>query len=279
MRIPTIRGVIDRRILVNYRVAPDVLARLLPAPFRPRLVHGHGMVGICLIRLRDVRPALLPGWLGIRSENAAHRAAVEWDQDGVRREGVYIRRRDTSSRFNTLVGGRLFPGIHHHARFDVRETLDHFEVALTSDDGDTSLSVVADLSDRLPTSSVFGSLEEASHFFEGGAMGYSATPEPERFQGLELHCHTWHVEPLAIRDVKSSYFDDRSQFPEGSITFDCALLMRGIIHEWQGHPDLCCAGRTAVERRLAVEVTPSPALRATAPPIHSRACSNGASPS
>src|SRR5438132_3356623 len=100
MRIPLIRGVIDRRILVNYRVAPDVLARQLPAPFRPRLVHGFAMVGICLIRLREVRPAFVPAWLGIHSENAAHRVAVEWDQDGAVREGVYIRRRDTSSRFN-----------------------------------------------------------------------------------------------------------------------------------------------------------------------------------
>ncbi len=35
MRIPAIRGVIDRRILVNYRVDPSVLAGLLPEPFRP----------------------------------------------------------------------------------------------------------------------------------------------------------------------------------------------------------------------------------------------------
>ena len=31
MRIPTVRGVIDRRILVNYHVDPGVLRRLLPA--------------------------------------------------------------------------------------------------------------------------------------------------------------------------------------------------------------------------------------------------------
>jgi hypothetical protein len=266
MRIPLIRGVIDRRILVNYRVTPDVLARQLPAPFRPRLVHGFGMVGICLIRLREVRPALLPAWLGVRSENAAHRAAVEWDQDGVTRQGVYIRRRDTSSRFNALVGGRLFPGIHKHARFQVRETAEHFEVALASDDGATRLSVVGDLCDRLPPGSLFGSLEEASRFFEGGAMGYSATPDPERFQGLELRCHTWHVDPLAVRDVASSYFDDRTLFPEGSISFDCALLMRGIVHEWQGHPDLCCA--RGAEPEPAVKVAPSPALTAT-PRAHS----------
>jgi hypothetical protein len=79
MRIPVIRGVIDRRILVNYRVDPNVLARLLPAPFRPKVVHGVGLVGICLIRLKKVRPTFLPSWLGISSENAAHRVAVEWE--------------------------------------------------------------------------------------------------------------------------------------------------------------------------------------------------------
>jgi hypothetical protein len=47
MQIPVIRGVIDRRILVNFRVDPDVLARFLPAPFRPKLVNGAGMAGVC----------------------------------------------------------------------------------------------------------------------------------------------------------------------------------------------------------------------------------------
>lgn len=82
MKLPVVKGVIDRRILVNYRVEPGVLNGLLPAPFRPKLVHGAGMAGICLIRLRQVRPAFLPAWLGISSENAAHRAAVEWTEDG-----------------------------------------------------------------------------------------------------------------------------------------------------------------------------------------------------
>ena len=68
MRIPVIRGVIERRILVNYRVDPDVLARVLPEPFRPKLFGGVGMAGICLIRLKHVRPRVLPAWSGISSE-------------------------------------------------------------------------------------------------------------------------------------------------------------------------------------------------------------------
>jgi hypothetical protein len=238
VRLPTIQGVIDRRILVNYRVDPEVAARLLPAPFRPKLAHGHAMAGICLIRLKQIRPAFVPRAAGIGSENAAHRFAVEWDRQGQRREGVFIPRRDTSSRLNTIVGGRLFPGEHHHARFDVSETDDRLRVELVSDDGQARVSVAARLADRLPADSVFRSVDEASRFFEGGALGYSATRDAARYDGLELRCRTWAVQPLAVESVRSSYFDDRSKFPEGSAKFDCALLMRGIEHEWHTREDL-----------------------------------------
>ena len=73
----SVRGVIARRLLVNFRVRPEALAHLLPEPFRPKLVGGVGMAGICLIRLEKVRPLGLPGFIGVASENAAHRIAVE----------------------------------------------------------------------------------------------------------------------------------------------------------------------------------------------------------
>lgn len=238
------RGRIDRRLLVNYRVDPTVLAAVLPPPFRPKLIRGFGMAGICLIRLNQVRPRGLPAWLGIASENAAHRMAVEWDENGLVREGVYIPRRDTSSRLNVLAGGRLFPGIHHPAKFTVRETQDRFEVALHSADGATSMTVKGHRAEELPAGSVFSSVAEASAFFQAGSLGYSATARPGRFQGLELRCINWQVEPLDVEQVQSSFFDNESLFPKGSSVFDCALLMRGIEHEWHGRDDLCCSSGT-----------------------------------
>ncbi len=245
MQIPILRGRIERRILVNYRVDPGVLAAQLPPPFRPKLVRGFGIAGICLIRLAHVRPARLPAWLGIASENAAHRVAVDWDDphDGTRREGVFVRRRDTNLWLNSLAGGRLFPGVHHPAQFTVRETDDRFDVAVASRDGDVRLSVRGCRASRLPASSVFSSLEEASAFFESGSLGYSATNDPARFDGLELRCHDWAVEPLEVEAASSSYFDDESLFPPGSIELDHALLMRRIEHEWHGRADLCSTSR------------------------------------
>jgi hypothetical protein len=238
--------VIDRRILVNYRVAPDALAPLLPGPFRPKLAGGFGIAGICLIRLNRIRPTFLPAAVGVSSENAAHRIAVEWnDEQGQRREGVFIPRRDTGSILNALVGGRLFPGEHHRARFDVRETPDRLEVSLRSDDGLTRVAVRGRVVRELPATSVFGSLAEASAFFEPGSLGFSVTREPDRLDALELKCRRWHVEPLEVERVESSFFDDPAKFPPGTARFDCALLMRDIEHEWHGRPSMCCAPAAA----------------------------------
>jgi hypothetical protein len=240
LRLPVVRGLIDRRILTNFRVDPDVLSRVLPAPFRPKTVRGWGIAGICLIRLTQIRPRFIPPRLGISSENAAHRIAVEWDDSAGIQQGVYIPRRDTSSFINSLVGGRLFPGEHHHARFQVRESATDFFVSLSDSHGARSLLVDACIGDALPTESIFGSLEEASSFFEGGALGYSETSRPGNFDGLELRTESWHVEPLDVREVESSFFANPDRFPAGSARFDCALLMRGIAHEWRSRESICC---------------------------------------
>jgi hypothetical protein len=95
--MPTVQGLIRRRVLVNFRVDAEVMQRQLPAPFRPKLLGGQAVAGICLIRLEQLRPRLVPFRLGLASENAAHRVAVEWeDAEGRTREGVYIPRRDSN---------------------------------------------------------------------------------------------------------------------------------------------------------------------------------------
>ncbi|MDA0659538.1 MAG: DUF2071 domain-containing protein [Planctomycetota bacterium] len=232
MHLPVIRGTIDRRILLNYRVDPKILADLLPAPFRPLTIDGCGIAGICLIRLRQIRPRFLPRFAGITSENAAHRIAVQWNTNGHIKTGVFIPRRDTSSLLNALAGGRIFPGEHHRARFEVHEDASHFRVGLQSHDGSVRLTVDAEATSGFPSTSIFPSLEDASRFFESGSMGYSPRSSNGGFDCLELRARNWRVSPLAIHHVESSFFDDRTIFPRGAIALDNALLMLNIDHEW-----------------------------------------------
>lgn len=243
LQLPVMRGVIDRRMLVNFRCDPKALARLVPEPFHPKLVGGFGVAGICLIRLKGLGPRWLPSALGLGSENAAHRIAVEWDDANQLREGVFIPRRDTTSRLNELVGGRLFPGVHHHACFQVWESPSRFKIEMHSDDGETRVRVAARLAEGWTGGSVFASLEDASRFFQAGALGWSAGPEDARFDGLELHTFDWKMEPLVVERMESSFFDQRDAFPPGSVEFDSAFVMRGIEHEWHARGRMVCGDK------------------------------------
>jgi hypothetical protein len=196
-------------------------------------------VGICLIRLEQIRPAGFPGLLGVSSENAAHRIAVEWtDAAGSKREGVFIPRRDTGSLLNRLAGGRVFPGEHHPAKFSVLDRGGHIELSMRSLDGAVSVKVAGDETDSWPARSCFSSLAEASAFFEGGSLGYSATRDGRRLDGLLLRTLDWRVRALLVTEVTSSFFSDPKRFPGGALEFDHALVMRDVLHEWREAEEL-----------------------------------------
>lgn len=233
MKLPTIQGIIERRLLINFVADPEYVQQILPAPFRPKLYKGKSIAGICLICFKQLRPKGFPGFLGIRSENAAHRIAVEWEEKDRTQQGVYIPRRDTSLRLNTLLGGRLFPGKHYLAEFNVVTDQGHYHIDLTGSD-QMHLAIDARKTDQFATNSIFGTLDNVSAFFEQGSVGYS--PNGDCYEGLQLQTRHWQVQPLNVECIRSSFFEDKNIFPEGSIQFDNALLMENISHEWKTLP-------------------------------------------
>jgi hypothetical protein len=234
MKIPTIHGYIERRILINFTADPKSVEKIIPFPFRPKIYKDKAIVGICLIRLKNIKPKGLPDFIGVSSENGAHRIAVEWDENGETKSGVYIPRRDTSLKLNTWVGGRIFPGRHFYAKFDVDEKNGNYHIKVKSSD-DTEILIEAAETKQFSNQSIFETLTNASNFFEGGDLGYS--PNKSKFDGLRLKAYKWEVKPLNVLKVKSSFFENREIFPEGTVTFDNALLMTNVEHEWKSETD------------------------------------------
>lgn len=230
--IPTLEGVIARRILVNFRADPAVVRRIVPAPLELDLANGHAVVGICLIRLERLRPRGLPAWLGWASENMAHRFAVRVPRDGTFSPSVFIARRDTTGRLVGLLGGRVFPGCHHPAEFDVRDTADRLAMTVRTPSGHADVRLIAQQASAWPDSRLFANLAAASRFFEQGACGYSCARDGRTLEGLELRTHRWSVGPLTVDALHAAFFDDAARFPAGSIAFDHALIMRDIPHQW-----------------------------------------------
>ncbi len=230
MTIPAIHGFIERRMLINFTVAPEYIEKILPNPFWPKLYKGKAIAGICLIRLKNIKPKGFPNFIGVNSENGAHRIAVEWNDNGEIKEGVYIPRRDTSLKLNAFVGGKIFPGKHYLAKFNMVEKNNHFHLDFKSSDN-TYVEIDATLTGQLNETSIFKTLDNASAFFQKGSTGYS--PNGKNFDGLKLETYKWEVKPLKVEHVKSSFFEDKERFPEGTVKFDNAILMENIEHEWK----------------------------------------------
>jgi hypothetical protein len=223
---------IERRLLVNYRIAPDLIAPRLPAGFRPQLVSGWAVGGVCFIRLADTRPAGLRLRIGGRSENVAHRFAVEWDAGGKTCTGVYIPRRDTNSRVVALAGGPLFPGVHRRATFTVSESPAQIAIGVASCDGDVHLEVMVRSAARL-RSELFSSVQAAMNFFREGSTGWSPSSDGNLDQ-VRLVSDQWDARPVTVTRMVSSLFDDDRAFPSDKCNLDSALLMENLDATWTG---------------------------------------------
>jgi hypothetical protein len=227
----TVACTIERRLLVNYRIDPELVARQLPEPFRPHLVSGWAVGGVCFIRLGGLRPNHFPSTVGITTENVAHRFAVEWDDEAGTQVGVFIPRRDTNSRVTALAGDRIFPGSHRLARFEVEELESELHLGVQSHDDSLDLSVTAHESARIE-GELFGSLGQAIEFFRRGSLGYSPSGPSGGLTGVRLQSQSWEALPVAIDSMRSSVFDNPETFPKGSCALDFGLVMRNLEARW-----------------------------------------------
>lgn len=233
MKLPVLNGIIDRRILINYSVEPEVVSSLLPTHLRPLVVNGYASGGICLIRLKHIGLKYTPSIFRITSENAAYRFLVTCKDKGGWVRGVYIPRRTTDSWLNVVVAGKLFAWPHYPARFESTEDKGRYSVRMGPDDGPVELEITAHRTDDFPEHSMFRSLAEASLCFANCNLGISPATHSRSFKTICLETSTWSVAPLVVDKLCSAYFSDTRRFPKGSIAFDNALLMEGIQHAWR----------------------------------------------
>lgn len=238
MTLHAIRGVFARRILINFRVDPAIVRPLLPEPFKPLLVDGAALAGVCLIRLENLRPSFLPIPWGLNAEGAAHRVAVTWKAGSRHLTGTYMFRRESSSPWIAWAGGRLFPGEHRTAQFTIKRKAQKQIVRMTSPVGHANVALRGQPVDHWNRSSVFNSATDASCFFRDTSFGVSPNHRTRAWDGVTLECDAWDLHPFRVDYIDSAFYHDKARFPPGSIELDSALWMRRVSHVWRAERPL-----------------------------------------
>jgi len=233
VRVALVHGVIERRLLVAYRLDPVVAQQVLPPPFRARQINGYAVAGIALARLGRLRPAGLPSVRTLTRETTTHGVAVEWESARALHTGVYILHRDrgapTAVAPAAIPRGRLGRRLHPVPEFTVDERADGLRVAYASRDRAVRVEVDVSLGSSLDASALFPDVPTAARFFDldGAGAGWGPT-----VRGLRLTAEDRSLGAAHILTARSSIFADASLFPPGSVHVDSGLLLRNVAVAW-----------------------------------------------
>jgi len=225
---PAIRGVIERRILVNYRVDLGKLDTVLPEPFKGREVgeSGKGIGSICLMRLGDARVRFAPEAFGFSVETATHRISAVRNKNGGTEDCVYVPQRVVSSRFCASMGERLLPAELECGDFRVEERNGVCRIRVDCGDEFAGVEIKEKEGGEIEDGSVFESAGSAAEFFCEAGMRYS--PSGDRYEGVELCPREWEMESVEVTGSRSSFFERLD-----GAELDSAFRMEGIEHEWR----------------------------------------------
>jgi hypothetical protein len=222
---PAVRGVVGRRLLVNYRVELEKLDTVLSEPFRGREVGetGMGIGSICLTRVENARPRFAPEFFGVSAETATHRVYARVERSGD--HCIYVPRRDVSSRFHALLFGSLLPTEFEQGEFQEMENGRKHQIRVECGKEIVGVEFHEAERDGVGDDSVFYSVESASTFLCDGGTEYDLTGDV--YSGVETVPQERGLKPVEVDEVRSSFFEKLGG------KFDSAFRAENVEHVWK----------------------------------------------
>jgi len=222
--ITDLRGRIERRYLVVYRVDPDAAALLVPTGAHPLEYHGATLVSLCYTRLAAARSPLLPRSLRSARHHLAWRIPIQKGEEA--RRGVWVPRRETSSWLSARCSGALSRSEYHQARFELNDDDASLQLTVLRHPDELVLSLRARRGGEL-RGSIFATPRQAREYMAGD--GPVTPPDPLAPLLDRLHVEDdCTLEPLAVDEVHVPGFEDGVLLPAESADFDSLFCVTPV---------------------------------------------------
>lgn len=242
-----VRNRLDRVVILVYRIPPRIATQVLPPAKAAQHLHGWALGSVVLTHYRDRTLPLLRGkrmgthWAVhyINTTTSAHQ----------RRGGIFVLRRDTSSRLDTWFD-RFPPHCRpHHAVFCDSSQASRIDMRAVSDDRQFRIMMSGRLVPHVAESSVFVNADHAGAVLQEGLVRLGITCpsncNPARRAGPARGRRRCRLVPISVDRVASSLFDGDG-LPNGEAAeFDSAFWTQSLELGWNAQLQVCCNGAPA----------------------------------
>jgi hypothetical protein len=233
MQSVSVQGISTRPILLCYRMTPGTAQGRLPKGARLATVNGFVVGGILGL------PSFSHRALGIASRwtcsyRIVHFLKVTRHQAGTDRDGIFIIRRDTSSRLHAFIGQcRPVPPHHAHVQFGQPDE-GAVDLRVSSDDAVMQVCLKGHLAPSQPTNSIFSSPAQALESLESAVflLGRNRRNRSSASNGSQRR---WRLQPLAVEETFSSIFHEMDNGSTG-VEFDSAYSIQEVEYVWSKEP-------------------------------------------
>jgi hypothetical protein len=220
------------RFIFNFRLQPAALKERLPVGWlEPQVINGWSVASFCILNLRNVMVAPLPGRFGYRMLSCAYRCGIIDKSNGTPTPSVYILDRNTDLPLVARLATFMFLDTIPMVRINLSHSADAVDVRVLFLDRERMFGArVHGLSSPGPLRSrVFGSLDDFATFIKGGVSSYTPSIFGDALARVDLHKEDTVYEAVEA-DVDYDWLG--SLWQDAKLEFDCVVRATGGRYVW-----------------------------------------------
>ncbi len=222
-----------RCILINFAVDPHAMSARLPDHLTADLHGGSAYLSIVVAQMEDMRPAFLPGFMGVSYTQVVYRAVVRCGE----LRGVTFLRSDANNRLMVAAGNAMTFFRFHHADVQWQPKSRGVGFALRPSDG-AAASISADytesdIPDALPSTSRFSSLTQAQSFLTELYCAFGNRRPDGRIEQVGIERSPWKGRVLEGDGAQYEAMSGGALFPVGAAELDSVFMVENLHYHWQ----------------------------------------------
>jgi hypothetical protein len=225
----SVKAHMDERLIFNFRIRPDDLAKKLAAPWlTPQVVNGWSAVSFCILRLSRLAVVPVPPIIPFETLSCAYRIGVLDHSEGDPKPSVYV----TERWADLALAAKLAPWILLDSVPVIRGTTAHSNTGIDIDFqyfDNTQLFAASAQPAAAFRSDLFDSVDAFASFIKAGVSSYAPSLYAGAFTKVDLLKEDTTYSPLQA-DIR--YSELHRLWDDVQMPLDSAVRATGAAYKW-----------------------------------------------